>query len=197
MSRPVRFFVSWFMATLAFFCSLGALFGVYYGFRSAEVRYLQEQQAELEAGQVIVDITDPDALVRQANNQARLAFATVAGGIAFYLLLILTVYVVIGQFFAAEQPLYEEPRRYSLLIIGAWMLIGGALLLMVAYLNLWAAPDFFLFQGCRIAGAGDCDPPTAVIAVIVQQWLSYIAMALSLPVLLLGLIIEDLEGWEF
>ncbi|MEM6530350.1 MAG: hypothetical protein AAF653_18770, partial [Chloroflexota bacterium] len=162
MSRPVRFFVSWFMATLALFCSIGALFGVYYGFRSAEVRYLQEQQADLEAGQVIVDITDPDALVRQANNQARLQFATVAGGIAFYLLLILTVYVVIGQFFPVEQPLYTDRPRYSLLSIGAWMLIGGAVLLLIAYLNLWAAPDFFVFQSCRLASAGDCNPPAAV-----------------------------------
>jgi len=198
MSRPLRFWLTWFFSTLTLFTALAALFGIYYSFERAEVRYLQEQQAELRGDEVLVTtITDPEELQREINHRARLQFAYVAGSIAFYMLLILTVYVFMAQFYPAEQELYPPIRRYSLLRIGAWMLVGGGILLIIAYLNLWAAPDYLTYQGCRVLDTDTCELNGVTIAVLVQQWISYIAMALSLPVLLIGLIVEDLEGWEF
>lgn len=125
---------------------------------------------------------------------APLRFVYWAGTLAMYLLLTLTLYVVIGQIFPPDDDVYPPEQRITIATVGATMLIVGVALVIVSYLNLWAADDYFAYRAC-IETASDCSAGTGVWAIIGLRYGGFGLVGVSLPVLLVGLIVNGLEGW--
>ncbi len=118
-----------------------------------------------------------------------------AAVILMYMLLTLTIYGYVAQFWPQYQQPYEPEGGLNIVTVGAYMLVLGLILVIISYLNFWAADDFFEFQVCQLTGGGDCQRGAGVIAALTQRYMGYGAAVLSVPVMLLGLLFNRLRGW--
>ena len=124
-----------------------------------------------------------------------IAFLSWAGLLMVYLLLTLTVYLVMVQLFPHDDNAAAPPQGMTITRVGAWMLIGGTVLGILSYLNLWAADDFSAYQVCVAGGSDVCEANAAVWGVLGLRYAGWAAAGLSLPTLLVGLMVNGLEGW--
>jgi hypothetical protein len=118
-----------------------------------------------------------------------------AAVILMYMLLTLTIYGYVAQFWPQYQQPYEPEGGLNVVTVGALMLIIGLILVIVSYLNLWAAGDYFAFQACQLSGGTDCERTAGVVAALAQRYIGYGAAVLSVPVMLVGLLFNGVDGW--
>jgi hypothetical protein len=132
--------------------------------------------------------------VMSSTPSAQLRFVYWAGTLLMYLLLTLTIYVVVGQIFPPDDDAYPPERRITPAKVGAAMLVVGVSVAAISYLNLWAADDYFAYRACAAAGRS-CEVTAAVWVVLGLRYAGLGLAVLSVPVLLVGLMLDGLEGW--
>ena len=121
-----------------------------------------------------------------------------AGMLLAYMLVTLQIYLFMSQFFPGEDDPEIDYQVQQAVIVrsGSIMLIVSLSLLILSYLNVWAAPAVNGYLACAQSGATDCTITTNGLIALVTRYIGAGGAVLSLPVLLVGLIVNGIPGWD-